>query len=98
MEPLDHVEKWCEETLRGTYSYKPLPLKAAARKGLDLQLLREYLACLEMGKGGTACSAILLQKYGFKAVFVGVAYKNDRGIIEVLRKYIDCLEAKKPKK
>lgn len=88
-----NIEKWCENVLGGTFCYKTLPLQTAIGNGMDLNIFREYLTCLERGEDGIRCSSILMQKYKFKTVFLWVAFRNGRDIVNILRKYIDLLEA-----
>ena len=90
----EDTEAECARKLRRLHNYNVQPLKIAVKKGLNLNVLRSYLNCLEKGTDNSNWfSGILLRKYKFNTVFLSVAIKNGLDLA-VLRKYLNYLEAK----
>jgi len=90
----EDTEAECARKLRRLHNYNVQSLKIAVKKGLNLNVLRSYLNCLEKGADNSNWfSGILLKKYKFNTVFLSVAIKSGLDLA-VLRKYLDYLEAK----
>lgn len=93
MEPKEKdTKEWYAWTLRHTYYYSPVFLMSAIKNGLDLATLREYLSCLKNNELGEQPSLLLQEKSHFNTISIWIAYKNGTGVIDILRKYINCLE------
>ncbi|MFZ2226439.1 MAG: hypothetical protein WA064_01515 [Candidatus Moraniibacteriota bacterium] len=87
-----NTKEWYAWALRHHYHYNPIFLTCAVRNGLNLALIRSYLRCLEKRIEDKNFSALLMKNYHFNTIHIWNAYKNSFDAIDMLLKYIDCLE------
>ncbi|MFA5962362.1 MAG: hypothetical protein WC848_06815 [Parcubacteria group bacterium] len=98
MEPKEkNTKEWYAWALRHHYYYNPIFFACAIKRGLDLAVLRNYLSCLENHTDSEKFSALLMKNHRFNTILIWIAHRNGFGMIDILQKYVDCLEAEMTK-
>ena len=88
-----NTKEWYAWALRYHYHYNPVLLICAVRNGLNLALIRSYLRYLKNHIDDKNCSTLLMKNYHFNPIYIWNAYKNSFDAVDMLLKYINCLEA-----